>query len=105
LTTVFVTTRAGQRIELAAVDGDTLMQTVVNSDSSEMTALCGGCRSCATCHVYVAAPWFAKLPPLDPDEDGLLEGTQHRQDNSRLSCQIALTKELDGLEVTIAPEE
>lgn len=59
---------------------------------------CGGNAMCATCHVYVDEAWLEKLAPRSDDEDALLDGTAaERQPNSRLSCQIKLTPELDGL--------
>jgi 2Fe-2S ferredoxin len=66
-------------------------------------AECGGSCSCATCHVYVAEPWFAKLPAPSDDEEDLLFSTLDKKPNSRLSCQILLSEDLDGLELTIAP--
>jgi 2Fe-2S ferredoxin len=68
-------------------------------------ALCGGCCSCATCHVHVDPDFAALLPPMSEDENDLLDSSDHRNETSRLSCQIHLTAALDGLRVTIAPED
>ena len=64
-----------------------------------------GCCSCATCHVYVDPAFTDKVNALSEDENDLLDSTDHRQDTSRLSCQLQMTAELDGLKVTIAPED
>jgi 2Fe-2S ferredoxin len=58
---------------------------------------CGGCCACATCHVYVDEPWFSRLPGADEMEIGMLEGALETGPLSRLSCQIKITEELDGL--------
>ena len=71
----------------------------------ELLALCGGCCSCATCHIHVDAGAIDKLPAMSEDEDDLLESSDHRNETSRLSCQIPFTADLDGLKVTIAPED
>lgn len=70
-----------------------------------VTAICGGMSSCATCHVYVAPDWLARLPRQLSDERELIAELQHRQPASRLSCQIRLAPDLDGLRMTLAPEE
>ena len=70
----------------------------------DIEASCGGCCACATCHVYVEKSWFDKLEAVDPDETLMLSDALDLQDNSRLSCQIQMTKDLDGITVTLAPE-
>ena len=65
---------------------------------------CGGCCACATCHVYVAEEWLDKITPMNDEEDALLADSFYRQPNSRLSCQITMTEDKDGLAVTIAPD-
>jgi ferredoxin, 2Fe-2S len=70
-----------------------------------VSAICGGMCSCATCHVYIAADWAAKLPDRQSDERDLLAELQFRQETSRLSCQVRLNESLDGLSLTLAPEE
>lgn len=69
-----------------------------------MLALCGGCLSCATCHVFVDEAFIDRLVPMSADEDELLNSSDARCSTSRLSCQIELTEDLEGLSVTIAPE-
>jgi 2Fe-2S ferredoxin len=83
-------------------DGRSLMEAIRELDIDEF-ALCGGGCSCATCHVYVDPAFTDTVSSMSPDEDGLLESSSHRQPNSRLSCQIPLTAQLDGLTATIAP--
>lgn len=67
-----------------------------------IAADCGGSMTCATCHVMVREPWASQLPPASADEIAMLDFTAvPRQPNSRLSCQIQLTKALDGLTVDL----
>jgi len=105
LTTVVVTKRDGTTAAVAGKTGGTLMEALRDGGVDEIVALCGGCRSCATCHVYIGERWWPMLPSLDPDEADLLDASQHRTTHSRLSCQIVLQDELEGMEVTVAPEE
>ena len=100
-----VTTREGETSEIDVADGLTVMEAIRDNGFDELLALCGGCCSCATCHVHVDPAFADKPPELSVDEDDLLESTDHRQPTSRLSCQIPFTAELDGLKVTIAPED
>ena len=81
------------------------MENIRDAGFDELLALCGGCMSCATCHVFVDDAYLDRLPTISEDENDLLESTDHRQDNSRLSCQLQMTAALDGLQVTIAPED
>ncbi len=70
-----------------------------------VAAICGGMCSCATCHVYVDPEWRDRLAQPLAEERELLSDLTHYEENSRLSCQIEFTLELDGLRVTIAPDE
>ena len=82
--------------------GQSLMQAAVDANLSGIQADCGGLLTCATCHVVVQGDWQSKLPVMSNDEDGMLAFTaQAREAGSRLSCQIELTTELDGLQVTL----
>jgi 2Fe-2S ferredoxin len=103
--TLTVVNRAGVASTVEASAGLTVMEAIRDNGFDELLALCGGCCSCATCHVHVDPAFADRLPPLGDDEDDLLESSDHRDATSRLSCQIALTPELDGLRVTIAPED
>ncbi|QIQ86827.1 2Fe-2S iron-sulfur cluster-binding protein [Erythrobacter sp.] len=100
-----VTNREGETSEIEVEDGLTVMEAIRDNGFDELLALCGGCCSCATCHVHVDAGFTDKLPEMSEDEDDLLESSDHRTETSRLSCQIPFTAELDGLKVTIAPED
>jgi 2Fe-2S ferredoxin len=92
----------GQRHTLRARVGRSLMRAAVDGGIDGIAADCGGCLTCATCHVIVDAAWAAKLPPPAADESAMLEMTAApRQGGSRLSCQIELTPALDGLVVQL----
>ncbi|SCB52203.1 ferredoxin, 2Fe-2S [Bradyrhizobium shewense] len=89
-----------ERVETA--DGESAMQTATRHGLDGILAECGGNAMCATCHVYVDDAWLARLPAAADDEDALLDGTaSERLPNSRLSCQIKITPELDGLVVKL----
>ena len=104
MTKIFVTSRDGDEVEIDAQNSLTLME-VIRDEGLELEALCGGCLSCATCHVYVDPGFRDKVDPMSEDEDVLLEETEHRNsETSRLSCQIRITDQLEGLKVTVAPE-
>ena len=81
------------------------METIRASGVDELLALCGGCCSCATCHVYVDPDFATRLSPTSDDETDLLDSSEHRAAASRLSCQIPMSAALDGLTVRIAPED
>jgi ferredoxin, 2Fe-2S len=100
-----VVTRDGQERQVDGEVGLSVMEVIRENGFDELLALCGGCCSCATCHVHVDADWQDRLPRMGEDENDLLESSDHRNESSRLSCQIAFTAELDGLRVTIAPED
>lgn len=102
---LIVTNRAGDQTEVRGERGLTVMEALRDNGFDEILALCGGSCSCATCHIYVDEEWLSQLDPMDPDEDDLLGHSLHREANSRLSCQIELSDALDGLMVTIAPED
>ena len=81
------------------------MENIRGLDRS-VEAICGGMCSCATCHVYIDGAWASKLPaPMSDETDMLKDLTTYRKGSSRLSCQVQLGEALDGLKVTIAPEE
>ena len=88
----------GRRQQIEASAGESAMQAAMRNDVNGILAECGGNAMCATCHVYVDEDWLARLPAMGGDEDALLDGAAaERRPNSRLSCQIKLAADLDGL--------
>jgi 2Fe-2S ferredoxin len=102
---LFVTDRQGTERAVEAGDGLTVMEAIRDNGFDELLALCGGCCSCATCHVHVDPEFAALLPPMTADEDDLLDSSDDRDEYSRLSCQIPFTPDLDGMKVRIAEED
>ena len=100
-----VITRDGAQQTINASADSSVMEAIRDSGFDELLALCGGCCSCATCHVYVDPAFAQSLPPVSDDESDLLDGSPHRNDHSRLSCQVMMTEALSGLTITIAPED
>ena len=94
----------GSQRTVAAAAGSSVMEAAIDNDIAGIVAECGGACSCATCHVYVDPAWTGRLAAVDSQEDGMLDCVFDRQASSRLSCQIELTDELDGLIVHV-PEE
>jgi 2Fe-2S ferredoxin len=95
----------GNQREIEAEAGSTVMETAINNDVPGILATCGGSCSCATCHVYVDGSWVGKLPAPELEEMDMLDTAHDLQENSRLSCQIKVTEELDGLIVTTPPRQ
>lgn len=91
---------AGDEYPVEVAPGRSLMQAAVSNGVPGIDADCGGSCSCATCHVYVDEQWLAKVGEANPTEDAMLSLSTDRKDNSRLSCQIQVTEELEGLIVT-----
>jgi 2Fe-2S ferredoxin len=77
--------------------GRSIMQTAVDSQITQIVGECGGCCSCATCHAYIDPQWLDRIPPRDEDEAAMLEGAIDVADNSRLTCQIVVREDLDGI--------
>jgi ferredoxin, 2Fe-2S len=102
---ITVVNRSGTAKTIDAENGLSVMEVIRDNGFDELLALCGGSCSCATCHVYVDAAFADKIPSMDADENDLLDSTSHRAPESRLSCQIPMSAALDGLRVTIAPED
>ena len=82
----------------------TVMEGAIQNTIPGIDADCGGACACATCHVYVDDKWLNKLHPIDDDEESMLDQAFDVKKNSRLSCQINLSDELDGIELELAPE-
>jgi len=101
---LIVTDREGVEHEVEAAPGGTLMEVLRGLDYG-VTGVCGGMCSCATCHVYVDPQWRERLPEAHSDEREVVGELTFKRPESRLSCQVQLVETLDGLRVTIAPEE
>jgi ferredoxin, 2Fe-2S len=95
----------GARREIDAPIGTTVMEAAVQNRVRGIVALCGGACACATCHVYVGHAWLAKVGPREEMEEGMIEAAWEPRENSRLSCQLHLTAELNGLEVTVPAQQ
>ena len=91
----------GARQALEVQAGVSVMLAARNNDIQGIVGECGGCAACGTCHVYVDPAWFDRLPPADDNERTMLEYVLDPEPNSRLSCQITMTGELDGLVVRL----
>ena len=91
----------GNRREIDAPLGLTLMEAARQHGVKGVVAQCGGACACSTCHVYVDAAWLSRLGAREEMEEGMLENAWEPRANSRLSCQIHVTAEMDGLQVTV----
>jgi 2Fe-2S ferredoxin len=94
--------------QLTVVESDTgySVMDILQRNKYDVAAICGGCCSCATCHVYVDDSYVGKLQELAGDELVLVESSEFfREGQSRLSCQIQFTDELDGIQLELAPED
>jgi 2Fe-2S ferredoxin len=101
------------KLEVEALDGSkqivegesdlSVMEVIRDHGFEDLVALCGGCCACATCHVYVDPAFADRLPEMSEEENELLDSSDQRKPNSRLSCQIPFSDALDGLSVKIAP--
>ena len=100
---LIITERSGKKSEIEYDSNFTLME-ILRDNGYDIEASCGGCCACATCHVYIDEKWTNKLKNKDNDEESMLDQAFDVKNNSRLSCQIDLSEELDGLEIEIAPE-
>src|SRR5258706_12546155 len=96
--TVTYISYAGVSTPITVTIGDSVMEGAIKNGVDGIVAECGGAAQCGTCHVYVDEIFLAKLPPMQEDENAMLDTTLcPRRPNSRLSCQIPVTKELDGM--------
>ena len=99
-----VTGLAGETWTIEGDVGTSLMEIIRGAGIDDIPAFCGGCCSCASCHVHVDPEFVALLPAMSADEDELLDSSEYRAAGSRLSCQIAAAAALDGIRVTVAPQ-
>ncbi|MEM6580182.1 MAG: 2Fe-2S iron-sulfur cluster-binding protein [Pseudomonadota bacterium] len=91
----------GREQAVEAPVGESVMQAAVDNSIDGITAECGGACSCATCHCFVDEAWLDKFPPPDPIEEQMIEYSIDPQSNSRLSCQLEVTEDMDGLVIRL----
>ena len=94
----------GEEHEVDIQNGLTVMEGAIKNKIPGIDADCGGACACATCHVYVQKEWLSKLPSKEDTEEDMLDFAFEVKENSRLSCQLTVTDELDGLVVDL-PEK
>ncbi|MFC3173886.1 2Fe-2S iron-sulfur cluster-binding protein [Novosphingobium bradum] len=105
MTKLVVVDRQGSEHEIDVANGISVMEAIRDNGFDELLALCGGCCSCATCHVYIDPVSADNIPAISDDENDLLDSSDNRNANSRLSCQVQISDALAGARVTIAPED
>ena len=101
--TIKVKDRQDKLHQLNAEHGSTIME-IIRDAGLDIEAACGGCCACATCHVYISPEWIKKLKQIDDDEESMLDQAFHVTKNSRLGCQLEYSDDLNGMELTLAPE-
>ena len=95
----------GERHEVDVENGYSVMEAAINNNIEGIVAECGGACACATCHGYIDDAWTAKMPEMYDMEDSMLDAAYERRDNSRLTCQLEMNDEWDGLVVHVAENE
>lgn len=105
MATIHVTDSKGEQKTVQADAGYTLMEVLSDEDFDEIEAICGGSCSCATCHVHIDPAWQLAVGGPGDDESELLSALLSFQDNSRLSCQVPITEELDGMKLVLPETE
>ena len=102
---VNVIDRNGDQHTIQTDYAQTVMEAIRDEGLDDLIGQCGGCCSCATCHVYVDPTWAAKTGSANEEEGFIISSSAHSTDHSRLSCQINLSPEISGIIVTLAPED
>lgn len=97
---IYVIDLQGKEHALEAIEGWRVME-IIREHGLPIKAECGGCCACATCHVHVDKDWLDKIPEMRDDEEEMLDEAFDLQDNSRLSCQLIMSEELDGLRLSL----
>lgn len=106
MVTITFITADGQEIAAQAQPGLSAMEAARNADVPGILAECGGACACSTCHVYVDADWVGKLPEKEGMEADLLDfAWEPDEERSRLSCQIKITQDMDGLRLTVPAQQ
>ena len=95
----------GQRHDVDVDNGYSVMEGAINNNVDGIIAECGGACACATCHSYIDEAWIERMPPMDDMEDSMLDAAYDRRDNSRLTCQLEMRDEWDGLVVHVGENE
>lgn len=90
----------GTERKIKARSGETVMLAAAKNGVPGIDADCGGSCSCATCHVFVHVDWLVRVGEMNPTEEAMLSLNPYRRENSRLSCQITINEELNGLVVS-----
>lgn len=98
-------THTGESIEVEAEVGRSLMEAAVRNGVTGIQADCGGACSCATCHCYVDENWFEQIGAAEGDEEAMLEFAYEVKDTSRLSCQIKMTEQLNGVKIYLPAQQ
>ena len=102
---IHVVDRSGEERPIEAAEGRTIMEAMRDNGFDDLLALCGGCCSCATCHVHVDPSYRDQFPTMSDDENDLLDSAGDRDANSRLSCQLPISPDLDGVRIRIAEQD
>ena len=105
MTKIIYIENGGQKHEIDVANGLTVMEGAVQNDIAGIDADCGGGMACATCHVYVTEDWLDKLPKKEDGEEDMLDMAYEPKKNSRLSCQLIVSDELEGLVVNIPSKQ
>jgi 2Fe-2S ferredoxin len=95
----------GEKHEVEVESGYSVMEAAINNNIEGIVAECGGACACATCHSYIDESWVGKMPEMDDMEDSMLDAAYDRRDNSRLTCQLEIRADWDGLIVHVAENE
>lgn len=104
MTSITIVSRDGTHKTVSADDGENLMD-IARGVTEDVEAMCGGCCSCATCHVYVDPQFIDRIPPPATNELELLDFSEHKKPNSRLACQVYVNSSMEGLHATVAPAD
>lgn len=100
---ILVTDHAGKEHKLEAIPGFSIME-IIRDAGLDLEAICGGCCACATCHCYLNEEYLAKINKADDDEESMLDQVFEVKKNSRLTCQLTFTEDLDGLKLILGPK-
>ena len=95
----------GKKHTVDVANGLSIMEGAIQNNIPGIDADCGGAMACATCHVYVKEEWFNNLPQKEQGEEDMLDMAFEPKKNSRLSCQILVSKELDGIVVDLPKKQ